>query len=335
MSRVTENEGIDIVVPWVDGSDPAWLAERDKIAGPQEQKAYLYRDWGLMRYWFRGVERNAPWVRKIHFITWGHLPPWLDTEHPKLHIVRHEDYMPERFRPTFSSNPLELNIHRIDGLAEHFIHTNDDVYFLAPLTPEEYFRNGLPCDCLSVEPMTEKCTGAFGHSLWNVMCVINRHFVPAVCAARNPEGWYSAQYTETVRQNNLEGCRWENFSGFGFNHSANAYLKSTIEEVWQEERYLLEASCLNRFRSLTDVMIWLMRYWQLAKGRFTPFMQQGRRALECGAPQSMLRDVILSPETRVLCVNEGGDDFDFPVRAAYIRALFERRLPEMCSFEKF
>ena len=65
---------------------------------------------GLLKYWFRAVEAYAPWVGQVHFITWGHLPEWLNTQCPKLHIVNHEDYIPEKYLPTFSANPIELNI---------------------------------------------------------------------------------------------------------------------------------------------------------------------------------------------------------------------------------
>ena len=87
---------IDIVVPWVDGNDPAWRAERSQYRPDQNSDGgdSRYREWGLFQYWFRGIEMYAPWVRKVHLITWGHLPAWLNTDHPKLHIVNHRDYMP-------------------------------------------------------------------------------------------------------------------------------------------------------------------------------------------------------------------------------------------------
>ena len=114
---------IDIVVTWVDGSDPEWLKERARYSGtPVELSDVRFRDWGLMRYWFRGIEKYAPWVRKIHFVTWGHLPDWLDTTNPKLHIVKHTDFIPAEYLPTFNSHTIELNLHRIEGLAEQFIY---------------------------------------------------------------------------------------------------------------------------------------------------------------------------------------------------------------------
>ena len=52
---------IDIVVTWVDGSDPEWLKERARYCGTSAELSDVrFRDWGLMRYWFRGIEKCAP-----------------------------------------------------------------------------------------------------------------------------------------------------------------------------------------------------------------------------------------------------------------------------------
>lgn len=323
---------IDLVIPWVDGGDPAWQAAAGEYGRKQQP---LFRDWGLMRYWFRGVDKYLPWIRRVHFVTWGHLPPWLNTEHPKLHIVRHEDFLPEEYRPVFSSIPIELNFHRIKGLAECFISANDDLYFLGPQGKETYFRDGLPCDYLHVQPITDRCTTSFGHILWNDMAAINRHFTARECAERLPQYWFSEAYPETVCADNRAALRWRCFAGFGGDHFPVPLKLSTYREVWREEKARLEASCRSRFRDITNVNNWLIRYWQLATGRFVPYMQPGRRLMTVGASEEALRDAILSPDTRVLCLNEGEEQFDFAPRAAYIRALFERRLPDMSSFEKF
>ena len=95
-------EEIDFVITWVDGQDEAWRREKARYVSDSKKVdagEERYRDWELLKFWFRGVEKFAPWVRKVHFITWGHLPKWLDTNHPRLHIVRHEDYIPQEFLP--------------------------------------------------------------------------------------------------------------------------------------------------------------------------------------------------------------------------------------------
>ena len=175
---------IDLICPWLDEKDPAWQQERNQYASPELYNSEcMFREWELMRYWFRGVERALPWIRKVHFVTWGHLPPWLNTEHPKLNIVRHEEFIPKAYLPTFNSIVISVNIHRIPGLAEQFIYTNDDFYFLDRVTPEEYFQNGLPCDQLHIKPITEVCTDNFGYILWNNISCLNEHFDLQTCMA--------------------------------------------------------------------------------------------------------------------------------------------------------
>ena len=92
---------------WVDGNDPEWQKEKNNYDKKDNADGSIvrYRDWDLLQYWFRGVEKFAPWVNKVYFITWGHLPKWLDTSNPKLVIVNHKDYIPEEYLPTFSANP--------------------------------------------------------------------------------------------------------------------------------------------------------------------------------------------------------------------------------------
>lgn len=60
MSEIPDK--IDFVIPWVDGSDPNWISEFNKYS-PESKKsgsdsrAERYQDYGLLRYWFRGVEK--------------------------------------------------------------------------------------------------------------------------------------------------------------------------------------------------------------------------------------------------------------------------------------
>ena len=112
---------IDFVLAWVDGADKEWLAERRKYnpAKGADNSAARYRDWENLQYWFRGVEKFAPWVNRIYFVTCGHIPPWLNTSHPKLKLIRHSDYMKPEYLPTFNINSIELNFHRIPELFLH------------------------------------------------------------------------------------------------------------------------------------------------------------------------------------------------------------------------
>ena len=169
---------IDFVIIWVDGNDREWQAEKARYDGKTVTNAnseVRFRDWDNLQYWFRGVERFAPWVNKIHFVTWGHLPKWLDTSNPKLNIVKHSDFIPEEYLPTFSSHTIELNLHRIEGLAEQFVYFNDDIFINAPVKPEDFFKEGLPLDVGAINCIYfGKDSAGFFHAA--NLVIINSHF---------------------------------------------------------------------------------------------------------------------------------------------------------------
>src|SRR5699024_762488 len=98
-----------------------------------------YRNFGFFKFWFRSVEKYAPWVNKVYLITSGHLPKWLDLDNEKLVHIKHSDYIPDEYLPTFSSRPIELNLHRIEALSEEFVLFNDDMFLSAPTSPSDFF----------------------------------------------------------------------------------------------------------------------------------------------------------------------------------------------------
>ena len=72
-------EKIDFVIAWVDGNDPEWQARKRKYEGKagEDDRPERYRDWGLLRYWFRGVEKFAPWCGKVFLVCDQEAPDWL------------------------------------------------------------------------------------------------------------------------------------------------------------------------------------------------------------------------------------------------------------------
>ena len=140
---------IDFVIPWVDDTDPVWRAKKAEYTGVKETEGNTcvrYRDWDTLKYWFRGVEKFAPWVRYVHFVTDNQKPEWLNIEHPKLRWVKHTDFIPQEYLPTFNSHTIEFNLHRIPDLAEHFVYFNDDVFLIRETKEEDFFVDGIPCD---------------------------------------------------------------------------------------------------------------------------------------------------------------------------------------------
>ena len=259
---------IDIVVMWVDGNDPEWLKEKVKysVDDNADGSVYRYRDWGLLRYWFRGIDKFAPWVRKVHFVTWGHVPDWLDTANPKLNIVKHEDFIPKKYLPTFSANTIEDNIHRIKGLAEKFILFNDDFYLINETKPEDFFKNGLPMDTIALNVSCPQKSLISRYFDINNTAVINDHFDFHESLKKNKKKWRSLKNgcSSIARYMILKRC--PRFPGFWQHHLATSYLKSTFDEVWREEPEALDETCSHKFRESSDMNQWLFKDWQIAKG---------------------------------------------------------------------
>ncbi len=327
---------IDFVIPWVDGGDPEWIREKNKYAGivtaVDDDRDIRYRDWDTLRYWFRGVERFAPWVDTVHFVTCGHLPAWLNTEHPKLHIVCHRDYIPEEYLPTFSSHAIELNMHRIPGLAEHFVYFNDDIFPLAPLKEEDFFKDGLPCDLCVANAITPRL-GEFSPILLNTTSYINKHFNKKQDMKRLRSRWFSPKYGKLLIRT-ICLLPWTYYTGFYNHHLAVAYEKKTLEKVWREEPGILDSSCRHRFRNDADVNQYIFRYWRLAEGDFVPQKPLGRY-YNMGDDNSAILAAIKGRKYKLLCINDKENGADPETEKKKLLEAFESVFPEKSAFEKY
>ena len=336
---------IDFVIPWVDGSDPEWLAEFNKYAPESSRKNILdsraerFRDYGLLRYWFRGVEKFAPWVNKVHFVTSGQKPGWLNLDAPKLHWVRHSDYIPSEYLPVFSANPIELMMHKIPGLAEKIVYFNDDFFLTAPVKKNYYFRRGLPCDfaSLNVINVGKKNGTRIPHILLNDMTEINNHFDKKSMMKENFGKWVNLRY---ARESMKTICLtpWNAIPAITIRHHAQPFLKSTLDAVWENCAEKLESTMRHRFRdTLQDVNQWLFRFWQLCEGNFAPANHiKHERMVSISKWTEVDTKAIITGKYTEICIDDDTDENPCPDYEQKMRSIadaFETVLPEKSSFE--
>ena len=329
-------EKIDFVIQWVNDNDPIWQKAFHTYL-PQSQctddTCYIrYRNWKNLRYWFRGVEKFAPWVNKVHLITSGQTPDWLDLKAPKLHWVKHSDYIPTENLPTFNSNAIQLSLHNIEGLSEHFVCFDDDFFLIDNIQPEIFFRRGLPCDMAvfnALSPVTN-----FTHILANDLCVINESFKKYEMLRKNFWKWFSPKTGKNLLRTFLL-LPWPQFTGFYDHHLPQGYIKSTFEEVWKRHEDILLRTTASRFRSISDASIWLFRYWQLAKGDFVPLNVKKDGAYFKISDKTLDKIVktIEHQKKKIVCLNDG-EVSSFEIAKEQINAAFHKILPEKSSFEK-
>ena len=299
--------------------------------------AERYRDMGILKYWFRAVEVYAPWVNQIHFVTWGHLPQWLNTAHPKLHIVNHKDYIPQQYLPTFSSHPIELNMHRIPGLSEHFVYFNDDILLNAPASPDFFFRNDLPCDFAYIDNIFwERIDDVYAHTQFNETRMVSQHYPYIHSFFKHPFHYLNAAYPWKANLKNL--LKLENrgyFPGFVDNHLANSYCKQTLADFWEKEGKALDQVSKAKFRTPFDVSQRVFRYAQLASGRFFPVSRNSRgRYLNFSYPIDYVLATLNDSKVKMVCINDIPSDTSFEEAMEQIAAAYEKKLPNRSSFEK-
>ena len=138
---------MDIVITYVNNLDAEWQKDYEKYTNtPILEKRF--RDWGTLKYLMRGIEKNMPFIRKVHLVVAreSQIPAWINREN--VNIVLHSDIIPVEYLPTFNCNPIEMHLHRINGLDEEYLYFNDDFFPLKPLKPTDFFNNG--CGILGI-----------------------------------------------------------------------------------------------------------------------------------------------------------------------------------------
>ena len=337
-------KNIDIVMIWVDGADPEWRKEKNKYQAQElgisnvDASEGRYKDWDNLRYWFRGVEKFAPWVHKVYFVTCGHVPEWLNLDCEKLVHVKHSDYIPEKYLPTFSSHPIELNLHRIKGLSERFIYFNDDMFLIRPVNKGLFFQGMKPVHPARIHGVLPRNDGGvMPHIYVNMISALNRHFDFHKCLKSNMKKWFNP-FAVGMRDviGNIYNANYEQFPGIGNEHLPVPILKKTIEKVWQDEYQLLDETCSHRFRNERDVSHYMFRYWQLAGGNFVPIKESKLGVkITIQAENKRLLDIIENQRYPMVCLNDMGrtTDEEFEREKNRFIQAFEKILPEKSGFE--
>ncbi len=136
---------IDLVYLWVNNKDSNWqkkkeyYAKKSGISDSVQNNICRFSDNDELRYSLRSAQMYAPWINIIFIVTDEQVPKWLDISHPKINIVNHKDIMPKDCIPCFNSAAIEACIDNIEELSEYFLYANDDMFFSAPVTPEDFF----------------------------------------------------------------------------------------------------------------------------------------------------------------------------------------------------
>jgi hypothetical protein len=308
---------IDVVFSWVDGSDPALSSSRARLLGPAvlgdgDGADARTRQIDELRYALRSVDQNAPWVRKVFIATDSRLPDWLIADHPKVSVVRAaEHFCDPSALPTFNSHAVESQLHHIDGLAEHFLYCNDDMFFARPVAPSMFFTPG------GISRFTESPIRIGGGA---VSTSLSGH----ENAARNNRRLLADRFGYLITRH--------------LTHSPAPLRRSVLAELEAEFPGEFAATQASRFRSVTDISVTnsLYHYYALLTGRAVP--HESVRAFYIDttshAGLSSLAGLSARRDADFFCLNDGSEpETDETYRAATVSNFLASYFPYPAPWE--
>ncbi len=138
------DQQIDVVYTWVNGED---LTHRETVAKHGKTEKHTnperFRDlFDLLKYSLRSLEMHAPWINNVHVVAARpQSPKWLNIESGKIRIHYHDEIIPKKYLPTFSSRSIESFLHLVPDLSDKFIYMNDDFFLFSPISPLDFFTS--------------------------------------------------------------------------------------------------------------------------------------------------------------------------------------------------
>jgi len=294
------NHPIDVIVPWVNPFDQKWVAQYSywKELEFGQKSSERFRDMGTFNFFFRGMERNCPWINRIILVLSdeSQVPDWLNTDHQKLKIVYHREFIPPMELPTFNSSVINCYMSFIQDLSENFILCNDDLFFIKPTEETDFFREDMPV-------FTYKPRGAYGTTYWHKNLDNGKRLLK--------------KYIGNDRQ-------------FSNDHGPIAFKKTLQQFIWHKCGNELQNGLSNsRFRLAKNYTDWVFLDFQA---------NMGLCAYDGSTLTTYYNsfDNIPFPNTKVVCFNdtERITPEMFPQVARKVTEFLRMVLPEKCSFER-
>ncbi|MEV0371737.1 stealth family protein [Streptomyces sp. NPDC050636] len=306
---------IDVVYTWVDGSDPKWLHRRisftDSAYHEEAANAARYANHDELRYSLRSLAMYAPWVRNIYLVTDDQTPTWLDTTQPGIKVVSHREIFADpELLPTFNSHAIESQLHRIEGLSEHFLYFNDDVFLGAEVSPKDFFlANGL--------------TKFFPSPALVPLGPPTPEDVPVSIAGKNNRALIEERFgTTPVRK---------------MRHVPHALTRGVLKEIEQEFSEQHRATAAQRFRGSTDISIpsSLYHYYAFHTRRALPGdVEYGYIDVSHPNTANRLDRLLLNRDKGVFCLNDTlSTEDDFERSTSLLRPFLESYFPVPSRYE--
>lgn len=298
---------IDFVIPYVDGSDPIWQTRWEAMCVSHGKKidknSVRFRDWGTMRYLFRGIANNASFINQLHLIVQceTQIPEWLNRE--TVNIVYHDQIIPKQLLPTYNSGTIEMFIHRIPGLSEHFLYGNDDMYIINPTVESDWFDE---------RGYVKLKMGTFDYDqnsrMWYHML-------------KNSEKLCCDLLNKTLPTNKVMKS----------DHSISPMRLDVWKHVWTYKHEEMIQSC-SPFREAKNMTQEISNFYNYLSGKYVEHDRKNKYFNFKNKLDIDIHNIITSDKYQCICLNDNGCTNFKKARNAVLNA-FYKKLPDKCKYE--
>lgn len=297
---------IDYVVPMIFPDDLKWRHDYATANGCfRDDRSALtsvrYRSWGTEHLLIQCVRKHLPWIRNVVILLArkSQVQPWMLDEiaatrngMPHIRIVFHNEFMPKDVLPTFNSRAIEMYLHRIPDLAPYFLYGNDDMFPIAPMPVEDFYRDGLPCLHYKERPFNPE-------RVFQVACMNGLNFVASHFDKHFDDHWLR------------------------IGHNVVPMVKATCEMFWQHWPKQMQAS-VTRFRLTQNFNQYIYSWHHILSGQYIDH-RAPRTYLSVDAPIDDIREAIRTADG-LLCINDNNSVNDITNLAVTIRSEIQKRL---------
>ena len=283
-----DNVPVDVVVTYVDNTDPYWQDQISQFNTEIDEKRY--RNWENLQYWYKLVKKNLEFAQNIYLVvsSESQIPNWVHST--DINIVLHEDIIPEKYLPTFNSTTIEMFLCKIKGLSEHFIYFNDDMFPVMLHSMNDFFIDGTPVYEL-VRHST--CQNSFRRQCRN------SYRLACECLRMHDNS-----------QNYLY-----------IRHSATPLLKSSCEAVWEKAEDKIFDS-ITRFREPFNYTQYLFPDYDILRGNFVESTYDFEYYVLSDA--SYIKQQLEANAHKMLCLNDSGHCIDFENMKAIVNLYLDK-----------
>lgn len=307
---------IDLVFSWVDGSSAEFQRARARrmasyVVGEGDDHEARFRQLDELKYALRSVNLFAPWIRNIYIVTDSPRPLWL-AEHPRVTILRSEQFFADvSVLPTHNSHAVESQLHNIEGLSEHFLYSNDDMFFGRPVSPDMFFSPGGVTKFIQSNTRIGLGDNNPSRSGFENAARVNRALL-------------RERFGATITRH-LE-------------HAATPLRRSVLRELEAEFPADFARTAAAAFRQATDISVTnsLYHYFALLSGRAVTQTDARVRYVDTTARQGVrdMKQLLKRRDYDFFCLNDGSfPELNGEERAEAVHWFLERYFPVVAPWE--